>query len=115
MIDRAGELGVIFLDDKRQPLSQVRCGVCDQAISEALVQEVTNGDLGAIEMCGKPECLGYILFVQTKQGFALILGRTTLTLWPANKPCQLYAPVARKLLRLASTAANRVCTSPRCS
>ena len=76
MIDyAAGELGLIFLDEKRRPLTQVRCWVCEQAIPEPLVQEVTNRDLGAIEMCGEPECVGYIRFVQTGQDrFALRLG-----------------------------------------
>ena len=69
------ELGVVFLDDKRQPLSQVRCWVCDQAIPEPLCQQVTNGGLGAIEMCANPECLGYIRFIRTRQDrFALQLG-----------------------------------------
>ena len=71
----SGELGLIFLDDKRQPLSQVGCCVCGQAIPEPLVQQVTNCALGAIEMCGTPECLGYIRFVRTGQNrFALQLG-----------------------------------------
>ena len=76
MIDcAAGELDLIFLDDKLQPLAQVRCCVCGQAIPEPLVQQVTNCDLGAIEMCGNPECLGYIRFVRTGQNrFALQLG-----------------------------------------
>jgi len=71
----AGELGLIFLDDKRQPLSLVGCCVCDQAIPEPLVQQVTNCAVGAIEMCGNPECLGYIRFIRTGQNsFALQLG-----------------------------------------
>ncbi len=76
MIDPvAGESDLIFLDDKRQPLSQVRRCVCGQAIPEPLVQQVTNCDLGAIEMCGNPECLGYIRFIRTGQDrFALQLG-----------------------------------------
>ena len=61
----AGELGLILLDDTRQPLSQVRCWVCDQAIPGPLVQEVTNGDIGAIEMCRDPECVGYIRLVRS--------------------------------------------------
>ena len=76
MIDyAAGELGLIFLDEKRQPPSQVRCWICDQAIPEPLLQRVVNGDLGAIEMCANPECLGYVRFVRTRQNrFALRLG-----------------------------------------
>ena len=71
----AGELGLIFLDDKRQPLSQVGCCVCGQAIPEPLVQQVTNCALGAIEMCVNPDCLGYIRFIRTGQkSFALQLG-----------------------------------------
>ena len=62
-----GELGVILLNKKRQPLSEVRCWVCDQAIPEPLVQEVTNRDVGAIEMCANPECVGYVRFVRTPQ------------------------------------------------
>ena len=74
-VNAAGELGLIFLDDKRQPLSQVGCCVCGQAISESIVQQVTNCAVGAIEMCGNPECLGYIRFVRTGQNrFALQLG-----------------------------------------
>ena len=75
-----GELDLILLDDKLQPLSQVRCWVCDQAIPEPQFQRIVNGDLGTTEMCAKPECLGYFLFVQTRQDrFALILGKTVLT------------------------------------
>ena len=70
----AGELGLILLDDKRRPLSQVGCCVCGQAIPEPLVQQVTNRALGAIEMCGNLECLGYIRFIRTQKSFALQLG-----------------------------------------
>ena len=76
MIDYAeSELGLIFLDHNRLPLSQVRCWVCHQAIPEHLVQRVTNGDIGAVEMCGDPKWLGYVRFVQTGQdSLALKLG-----------------------------------------
>ena len=76
MIDcAAGEMGLIFLDDQLQPLSRVGCCVCGHAIPEPLVQQVTNCALGAIEMCGNPECLGFIRFVRTgPDRFALQLG-----------------------------------------
>ena len=72
----AGELDLIFLDDKRQPFSQVRCWVCDQAIPEPLCQQVVDNDIGAIGMCAKPECLGYqFKFVRTHQNnFAVRMG-----------------------------------------
>ena len=55
MIDCApGELGLVILDDKRQPLSQVRCWVCDQAIPEPLFEQVVKGYLAAIKMCANP-------------------------------------------------------------
>ena len=71
----AGELGVILLDDERQPLTQVRCWVCDQLIPDPLVRQVTNRDLGAIEMCANPQCVGYIRYFRTRQDrLALQLG-----------------------------------------
>ena len=60
-------LALVYLDDQRQRRTEIRCAVCALGIYEPVFQRLTKCEVGAIEMCSNPDCMGYFRLVQTEQ------------------------------------------------
>ena len=67
MIDRTmSALALVYLDDQRQRQTEIRCAVCALGIYEPVFQRLTKCEVGAIELCSKPDCMGYFRLVKTE-------------------------------------------------